>query len=161
MPARAISQIECAGFVSRTAAFVIDLVVLAAAFGAAAWIVRNVELLLRPTARLDLAPILGLAVPLMVVAYFVVLWAVVGQTVGKRVLGLRVVDATGAPIGLGRAGVRMLGYLVSALPAYLGFAWVLLDPKRRGWHDLLAGTLVVYDRAPARVGPDLEGSLVR
>lgn len=160
MPARAISQIECAGFVSRTAAFVIDLVVLAVGFGAGAWILRNVEHLLRPTARLDLAPIVGLAVPLMVVAYFVALWAVFGQTVGKRVLGLRVVDAAGAPIGLGRAGVRMAGYLLSALPAYLGFAWVLVDPKRRGWHDMLAGTLVVYDRAPARADSDLEGSLV-
>lgn len=155
MTAHARTELVHAGFFSRLSAFVVDLVVLTAAIGASSWTVRNVELLLRPAVRMELEPALQIALPVLVVAYYVGLWAAFGQTVGKRLLGLRVVGIDGGRIGLGRAALRFVGYFASALPAYLGFAWVLVDPRHRGWHDLLARTLVVHDRGREADRPDV------
>jgi uncharacterized RDD family membrane protein YckC len=73
-------------------------------------------------------------------------WAERQGTPGKLVLGLRIVDAeTGGTPTIGRLVVRYVGYLVSALPLGLGYLWVLWDPRRQGWHDKMAGTLVIRE----------------
>ena len=84
--------------------------------------------------------------------YNIVFWRFGGQTPGKWLLGLRVVALGGGRVGIGRAALRFAGYLLSALPFYLGFLWVL-GPERRGFHDRLAGTEVVYTRRPGRKRP--------
>jgi len=61
-----------------------------------------------------------------------------GQTLGKKVMGLRV---TPVP-GWGTAIVRTLMKIVSALPLYLGFFWMLWDKKGQTWHDKVANTNV-------------------
>lgn len=67
-----------------------------------------------------------------------------GAALGKRALGLRVIDAnTGGPIGRGRALVRQLGKSVSAAAVGLGYLWVLWDPRRQAWHDKFANDVVV------------------
>ena len=77
------------------------------------------------------------------IGYFVYGWAM-GSTWGMRFFRLAVVDAqTAHPIGFGRAGLRYLGYLVSAVPCYLGLIWAAFDPKKQGWHDKIAGSVVV------------------
>lgn len=48
---------------------------------------------------------------------------------------------------LRRAVLRLVGYLLSALPFYLGFLWVM-GPRRMAWHDRLARTQVIYVRGP-------------
>lgn len=74
-------------------------------------------------------------------------------TLGKRLLGLRVADAEGEPLDLGRAVMRSIAYLPSSFFT-LGFFWALLDPKGRAWHDLAAGSGVVSDLPAGRVrGP--------
>lgn len=45
---------------------------------------------------------------------------------------------------MARAALRTLAYLASMLPVYVGFLNILVDDRRRGWHDLLAGTVVVH-----------------
>jgi uncharacterized RDD family membrane protein YckC len=71
-------------------------------------------------------------------------WAERQGTPGKLVLGLRIVDAeTGGMPGIRRLVLRYVGYLVSALPLGLGYLWVLWDPRRQGWHDKMARTLVI------------------
>jgi uncharacterized RDD family membrane protein YckC len=73
-------------------------------------------------------------------------WVEKGATPGKSVLGLRIVDAeTGGAPTLGRFALRYIGYLVSALPFGLGYLWALWDPRRQGWHDKMAGTVVIRD----------------
>jgi uncharacterized RDD family membrane protein YckC len=62
---------------------------------------------------------------------------------------VKIVAAGGAPIGFRRSVVRLVGYVLSALPCYLGFLWIL-GPQRRAWHDRLAGTEVVYLAARRR-----------
>ncbi|HET7722678.1 MAG TPA: RDD family protein [Acidimicrobiales bacterium] len=67
-----------------------------------------------------------------------------GQTVGKRAMSIRVIDfAGGGPIGPGRALIRYLGRIVSAIPCGLGYWWMLWDPEKQTWHDKFATTVVV------------------
>ena len=66
-----------------------------------------------------------------------------GQTFGKMMLGIRIINKDNSPLTTGKLLLRYLGYIVSALFASLGFVWVAIDKKRRGWHDMIAGTYVV------------------
>lgn len=76
--------------------------------------------------------------------YFVGFTAACGQTPGKRILGLQVVDENGAPVDWDAASIRFLiGYPVSLLPMGLGFYWALVDKNNQAWHDKIAGTLVI------------------
>jgi uncharacterized RDD family membrane protein YckC len=80
--------------------------------------------------------------------YFPFFWARSGQTPGMKLFGLYVVrDTDGGKISGGQAILRLFGYWVSAFVFYLGFIWILIDARRRGWHDLIAGTVVV-ERVP-------------
>ena len=73
-------------------------------------------------------------------------WRYCGATPGKLAVGVRIVDArTGAVPSTGRLVVRFLAYVVSALPLYLGFLWAAVDRRKQGWHDKIAGTVVVQD----------------
>jgi uncharacterized RDD family membrane protein YckC len=67
-----------------------------------------------------------------------------GQTIGKKAVSVKVVDATtGASIGAGRAFGRSLAALISGAVCYLGYLWMLWDPKKQTWHDKMLNTLVV------------------
>jgi len=139
-----------AGFVSRLGAFVVDAVIVAVSLRTTVWILEGTAHTLRKFAPpVDLGALVLAIAPLVVAIYNVAFWTVLGQTPGKWLLGVKIVAADGGPIGLRRSLVRLLGYLVSALPCYLGFLWIL-GPQRRGWHDRLAGTEVVYLAARRR-----------
>lgn len=73
-----------------------------------------------------------------------------GQTIGKRVMGLRVIHANGTPVGWMASIVRNLLRTVDMLPVLYGFgvASSLIDPQGRRLGDLVAGTLVVHVHAP-------------
>jgi uncharacterized RDD family membrane protein YckC len=79
-------------------------------------------------------------------AYFVLSHGTTGQTLGKRFLGVRVVDQRGAPIGYLHALGRLVATVVAALPLGIGLAVAGLRRDRCGLHDLLAGTRVVRAR---------------
>ncbi len=67
-----------------------------------------------------------------------------GQTFGKKVVGIRIVDAnTGGPIGYGRAFIRYIGKIVSGIPCYLGYLWMLWDKEKQCWDDKFANDYVV------------------
>lgn len=69
-----------------------------------------------------------------------------GQSFGKRFIGIRIVREDGAPLSYRTAILRhLVGYPLSVLVLGLGVLWALLDRKQQGWHDKLAGTLVVKD----------------
>lgn len=68
-----------------------------------------------------------------------------GQTPGKQVLGIRVVKKDGSPITFVDALLRnVIGYTLSGILA-LGYIWALFDSQKQGWHDKIAGTVVVVD----------------
>ena len=86
---------------------------------------------------------------LVPVLYYIVLWAY-GGTLGQRVLGMRVVNAaTGADLGLARALLRYVGFIIATIPIYIGLIWVGFDPRKQGWHDKIAGSFVVRGGARA------------
>ncbi len=67
-----------------------------------------------------------------------------GQTVGKRAMGIRVIDSShGGSIGYGRAFVRYIGRLLSSIVLFIGYLWMLWDEQKQTWHDKLASDLVV------------------
>lgn len=77
-------------------------------------------------------------------AYFTFLeGGAAGQTLGKRALGVRVLDLRGGgSIGYGRALVRYLSRILSALPLFLGYLWMLWDGEKQTWHDKLSTSVV-------------------
>lgn len=76
--------------------------------------------------------------------YFPWFWVKGGATPGMRIFNLKVVrDRDGGPLGWSEAFLRLVGFWISSLVFYLGFAWILIDKRRRGWHDLIAGTVMV------------------
>ncbi|MDB5967885.1 MAG: putative rane protein/domain [Hydrocarboniphaga sp.] len=71
-------------------------------------------------------------------------WIARQATPGKMAISARIVDArTGGKPSAGQMVGRYFGYYVSILGCFLGFAWVGWDPRKQGWHDKLAGTVVV------------------
>ena len=93
--------------------------------------------------------ILGYVVPIMATIWF---WLRFMGTPGKMALKLRVVDAhTGSKLSLGQAIGRYFAYIVSIVPFGLGFIWIGIDSRKQGWHDKLAGTVVIRDTNPVPV----------
>jgi uncharacterized RDD family membrane protein YckC len=71
-------------------------------------------------------------------------WRARQATPGKMALSLHVVDAeTGATLSMRQSVGRYFAYLVSIIPLFLGFVWVAFDRRKQGWHDKLAGSVVV------------------
>jgi uncharacterized RDD family membrane protein YckC len=76
-----------------------------------------------------------------------------GQTPGKSLMRIRVISFdTGGPIGYSRAFVRSIGRLVSSIPLYLGYLWMLWDPESQTWHDKMARSVVINVDPPAPAG---------
>jgi uncharacterized RDD family membrane protein YckC len=103
---------------------------------------RLAELDLQSLDTLPAAPLAGFLL-LLNGGYVVVLTLVGGQTFGKMVCKVRVVNRAGRPVTTSVALVRALGYLMSVLPLGLGVVWMFFDTERRALHDRLAGTCVL------------------
>jgi len=71
--------------------------------------------------------------------------ALTDHTVGKAMLGLKLVTRNGSPCGLWRSLVREVALLFSMLPCFMGLIWSVFDPYKQGWHDLIVGTFVVQE----------------
>ncbi|MBJ7473098.1 MAG: RDD family protein [Solirubrobacteraceae bacterium] len=87
-----------------------------------------------------------------VVLYFTICWTTSGQTVGMRMMGLKLVRPDGQSPSVCRSLVRYFGRSLSILLLFGGYLMVLVHPQRRALHDVIAGTYVVYaDATPERV----------
>jgi len=80
---------------------------------------------------------------IVALAYFAALWAWKGTTVGGIVLKLQVIRTDGQPVTFLAALVRALAAAFSVVVLFLGFLWIAWDPDKQGWHDKIAGTVVV------------------
>jgi uncharacterized RDD family membrane protein YckC len=89
------------------------------------------------------AALIGPVSLLVAIAYFSGMWAWKGTTVGGIVLNLQVVREDGHPLNFLAALVRCLAAVFSILILFLGFFWIGWDNQKQGWHDKIAGTVVV------------------
>ena len=79
-----------------------------------------------------------------VALYLLPFWFRYSSSPGKMLFRLQIVDEkSGLPMTERQAIIRFLGYFVSTIPLSLGFVWILFNKKRRGFHDMIAGTVVI------------------
>lgn len=87
---------------------------------------------------------LSFVFPMMAV---IVYWLYRQATPGKIAISAKIVDAkTGEKPSLQQCLIRYIGYILALLPLGLGILWVAWDKKKQGWHDKLAGTVVVSSK---------------
>ena len=84
----------------------------------------------------------------VIFAYLILMEAYVGWTIGKRILGMRVVDGSGKKIGLSKSIIRNTLRLVDGLPAFnvLGIVLIVISKREQRFGDRIAKTYVVNDR---------------
>ena len=86
----------------------------------------------------------GLGLVISAAYYTVLIGSTRGQTLGQMALGIRVIDFNnGGPIGYGRAFIRWLVSIVSAIVILIGYFWMLWDKEKQCWHDKAANDVVV------------------
>lgn len=74
-----------------------------------------------------------------------VFWVYKQATPGKMLLRMKIIDAkNGSKPSILQYIIRYAGYFVSMIPFGLGYLWIVWDPQKQGWHDKLAGTIVVH-----------------
>jgi uncharacterized RDD family membrane protein YckC len=135
-----------AGIATRAIALATDAALITVLFMSVTGLVALVASLvggLRPAWLVG--ALLGSGWLLIAGTYFVLFWSSAGQTPGMRLLRLRVRAPDGEAPSVGRSLVRLIGLGLSIVPLFLGFVPVLLTERRRGLHDLLAGTVVLYE----------------
>lgn len=140
-------DLQYAGFWLRFLAMLIDSVLLAvvtapilAAINRAGYFGSDSRELFAGSAELLVSWLLPAVVA-------IVFWVSQQATPGKMVFSMKVLDArTGKALSVGQSVGRYLGYYVSLLPFALGMFWVGFDSRKQGWHDKLAGTVVVRKR---------------
>lgn len=143
------------GFWARFLAFVIDniwvsfvlLVVLFAVFGQNFLQMvmmppdASVEMMGAAAQRAASSVLVQLLLPAILIIGF---WIWRSATPGKMVISAKIVDARtlGEP-STGQLIVRYIGYFISAFVFCLGFLWIAFDKRKQGWHDKIAGTVVI------------------
>ena len=132
--ATSLATTEKIGFLTRALATIIDFVVL--------WIIGSIlnSILFGGDAVRGngLSTLIGLA-------YFLYFWSSYGhgQTIGNRVMKIRVVKTNGSELSLTDAFIRYIGLILSCVVIFIGVIWVAFDANKQGWHDKIAGTYVV------------------
>lgn len=122
---------EKASVGTRFIALIIDAIILGVIGGVLALL----------TGRTELGGFASFIVGVLYQIYF--LTGQDGQTPGKRIMGIRVVKTSGAPLTAADVIIRYIGYYINTIFIMLGWIWALFDSNNQGWHDKLAGTYVV------------------
>ena len=76
-------------------------------------------------------------------AFFIFFWMYRGQTLGMLAWKLAIVTNDGAPVTLRMATLRFFAAMLALLCFGLGYFWILLDPQRRSWSDMLSASRIV------------------
>lgn len=137
-----------AGLVTRAVAFVIDAAIVngvAFVVGASASLALSIFGVSLDELPSTVSILVGAGGWLLLnIAYFAGSWTLTGQTRGMRFMTIRVVLADGRPLSVRRALRRLLGMVIAALPLFAGYLLILVDDRRRGLHDRIAGTVVLF-----------------
>ena len=125
---------EKIGFLTRALALIMDAIIV----GIVGNILSSVIFGGDPVRGNGFSTLLGLA-------YYMYFWSSYGhgQTLGNRVLNIRVVKTNGSELTLTDAFIRYIGFILSCIALFIGVIWVAFDPNKQGWHDKIANTYVV------------------
>ena len=141
-------NVEYAGFWIRVGASIIDSILIIMItypllFAIYGWAGLDYGTAMQSTGFINI--LLTWILPVVAVIWF---WVSKKATPGKMLLSLQVVDAkTGSNLTVGQSLLRYIGYFVSTIPFCLGLIWVGFDSKKQGWHDKIAGTVVVRSKS--------------
>ena len=141
-----MSEPRYEGLVTRAIAFALDgAVINGVAIAVAGVVALGVSILSVPDAVDTVLLAVGGALWVTwSVGYFVVFWSTTGQTPGSRLMRIVVRRADDGGILRPRtAALRVVYMMLAAIPLLAGFLPILVDDRRRGLHDMLAGTVVV------------------
>jgi uncharacterized RDD family membrane protein YckC len=142
---------QYAGFVTRMLGFILDRLILGAIIALITMLAGfllnlfdiNQFLGTEELARLIMIILALVVILLIILSYHIGFWLLAGQTPGQRLMGVRIVRTNGDRVTFWPALGRFLGYFVSSI-LFLGFLWVLVDDRRQGFHDKIAGTVALY-----------------
>lgn len=145
-----------AGFFVRLSAYIIDCIIV----GIALLIIRIPKLIvymmnpdiffLKPF--LFEFSIFDVIIYLIGLTYFILMTYYCGGTLGKKLLNLKVCKAKDEKLTLFTVIYReSIGRYLSGLILFIGYIMIAVDSKKRGLHDMLSDTLVVYDIEPVYV----------
>jgi uncharacterized RDD family membrane protein YckC len=146
-----LEEPEYVGFLSRAGASVIDTIILLivtypillAIYGEEYFFGEEVKFIYGLSDFL-----LSYVFPAIVVIIF---WIYKSATPGKMMIRAKIVDAeTGNKPSTGQLIGRYFAYYLSGIVFGLGFLWVAWDAKKQGWHDKLAGTVVIREYKPIK-----------
>jgi uncharacterized RDD family membrane protein YckC len=143
-----LPTVSYAGLVTRAIALSVDIVAINTAAVLTGVIVGLVLSLFDPSSHATAlaAAVGGFVYVMWSVGYFVFFWSTTGETPGSRLMRIRVLDAHDADRRLRprRGALRFGGMIISTIPLFAGFLLILFDDRRRGLHDRIARTVVVY-----------------
>ena len=157
-----------AGFWSRAAARVIDLLIIIAVFNliyladrlgadAGLWSGMGLDEGNAEGERFSTINVFRMLFYLSFpVFYYVYLHGTCGQTFGKMAMKIKVVNEDGTPLDYRKAFLRWLGYFLCDLTFYVGYVWAAFDHRKQGLHDKVCKTLVVRTDAPFPVPAAVE-----
>jgi uncharacterized RDD family membrane protein YckC len=136
---------------ARAMALAIDFVILAAIhiflfFLLAGWLLNEVmrfEPLTILTLFCSYIVVFPVSFVFLHIFYFTLFHALSGQTIGKMIMGIRVVTRDNKELSPAVAFLRWTGYILSFVPLASGFLWSAVDKDHCAWHDRLAQTMVI------------------
>lgn len=137
-----MSEMEYAGFWIRTGATIFDSIIVLLIIAPILTMIYGVDYWLGESLYSGAWDVLlNYVFPAIAVIVF---WVYKSATPGKMALNLSIVDArTGSKPSVGQFIGRYFAYYVAAIPLMLGIIWVGIDKRKQGWHDKLAGTVVI------------------
>ena len=139
------NDIEYVGFWQRVLASILDAVLLFFVIVSVLYVIHGSYYFRCDVSNRGFVEVLNsFVLPSILILLF---WCLCSATPGKMMFSAKIVDAkTGEKPTIRQFVIRYLGYYVSLLFLGLGFFWIALPPRKQGWHDKLAGTVVVRRR---------------
>jgi len=142
-----MQKYEYAGFWIRLGAGIIDSIILLIISLPVLYVIYGDEYFFSESIILGFFDIfINYIFPAIAVVLF---WIYKSATPGKMATKLTIVDAkTGEKPSTGQFVGRYLGYFIATIPLFLGLIWIAFDKRKQGWHDKLAGTVVLRNKQP-------------
>lgn len=136
---------DLAGLNSRALAFFIDIIIISLvallAFGIGVFFIKDTGSIVLDRVFMPIYLLLFF----LGSSYFVILNGYRGKTIGKMIMGIRIISSEGGNIGFWQSFARWIGYYISGAFLFIGFLWSIFDKNSQSWHDKIAGTFVVRD----------------